>query len=240
MTMQGTDATIYVVCLKDTPIRYTARSRHVPIIANSCTLSLEERASLREQGVVFDDENAFYSHLNPWWGELSCIHWILNNAEEENIGNAQYRRNWIETDDLQHDPSGLYMPESGQFGYSLAEQFYGHHSFDGVRMTMEMAATGLWPFTTEEMEHVWTQNIFYGCLMARGPKEHYKRFMGVLLECMIPLWEAFEDRFIPIEGYDRRSIAFIAERVMTGLILYREKFFPDIIIRTAPIDFIEP
>ena len=41
-----------------------------------------------------------------------------------------------------------------------------------------------------------------------------------------------------IEGYDKRAIAFIAERVMSGMVLYRDSLLPKMEIATAPIGFI--
>ena len=240
MFMQPIDSTIYAVCVKDQPVRYSNRSRIVPLLANACALSPEERASYKEMGYELDDENASFSEVNPFFAELSCIDWILNNANDDNIGNAQYRRNWEEGEDTAYDPEVLYVPQAAQFGFSLAQQFAGGHLFPGIGMTMHMASKSSWPFTKEEMEKVWNQNHFHGCLMARGNREDYKQFMGLLMECMVPLWDEFKDHLVTIEGYDKRSIAFMAERVMTGIVLYREKFFPGMTIHTAPIGFIGP
>jgi hypothetical protein len=238
--MQPIDSTIYAVCVKDQPVRYSSRSRIIPLLAHACALSSEERAAYKAMGYEMDDENAHLSEVNPYFAELSCIEWILNNSSEDNIGNAQYRRNWEEDENLMYDPEVLYVPQAARFGFSLAQQFVGGHQFPGVGMTMAMSMKGGWPFTKEEMEKVWEQNEFHGCLMARGSQENYKRFMRLLMECMVPLWETFKNQLVDIEGYDRRSIAFMAERVMTGLILYRGKFFPDMTIHTAPIGFVGP
>ena len=97
--MQPSDCTIYAVCIPGEKVRYEARSRIVPIMGGAYALSNEERETLRAQGYVFDDENASLSTRNSRWGELSCISWMILNANEKNIGNAQYRRNWLEPND---------------------------------------------------------------------------------------------------------------------------------------------
>lgn len=237
--MQPSDSTIYAVCIPGQKVRYEAKSCIVPIMGGSYNLSPEERELLRDEGYVFDDEGANFSPLNQYWGELSCIEWMTLNCRESNIGNAQYRRNWVEPNDEWYDEHTLYVPEPAVFGCSLERQFYGGHSaFDGPAITRELADTGSWLFTREQIDKLWAQNLFFGCNMARGPREKYNQFMGTLLDCLKPIWEKHQDHFLSIEGYDKRAMAFIAERIVTGMILYRDKLFPSIPIQTAPIAFI--
>lgn len=233
------DSTIYAVCIPGETVRYSSRSRIVPIMGGSQTLNKSEREELRQKGYVFDDEGGYLSGLNGSFGELSCIHWMIRNAGESNIGNAQYRRNWQEPDDQWYDPDVLYVPEEAIFGCSLEEQFYGgHSSFDAPAITRAMAATGQWIFSPEENEALWKNNRFIGCNMARGSKQNYKQFMTVLFSAILPVWEKYKADFLSIEGYDRRAIAFIAERIMTGMVLYRDRVLPGMKIATAPIGFI--
>ena len=74
--------------------------------------------------------------------------------------------------------------------------------------------------------------------MARGASTHYKQFMGALLAALEPIWKKHKEQFLCIEGYDKRALAFIAERLITGMVLYREKLFPSMNIATAPIGFV--
>lgn len=237
--MQPTDCTIYAVCIPGEKVRYEARSRLVPIMGGAHALSSEDRESLRNEGYVFDDEGASLSLLNSRWGELSCVSWMILNANEKNIGNAQYRRNWIEPKDQWYEEDTLYLPEPALFGCTLEQQFYGGHSaFDAPSITREIADSGSWIFSREEIDQVWKQNSFIGCNMARGSNVNYKRFMSTLFVGLAPIWQKHEEQFLRIGGYDKRALAFIAERLITGMVLYRDKFFPDMKIATAPIGFI--
>jgi hypothetical protein len=101
-----------------------------------------------------------------------------------------------------------------------------------------MAGSGNWLFTREEIGDLWHQNVFYGCLMTRGPRDSYRQFMTVLFDALFPIWDRYQDHFMTIDGYDTRAIAFIAERVMTAMVLHRERLFPDSKLETAPIRFI--
>lgn len=231
--------TIYAVCIRGEKVRYQAQSRIVPIMGGAYQLSLEERSQLRGKGFVFDDEGAELSSLNAMWGELTCIHWMLLNAKEANIGNAQYRRNWLEPNDFWYDDDTLYVPEAACFSCSLEQQFYGgHSSFDAPSITRAFADTGQWALSREEIDAVWKQNMFFGCNMARGSRQLYMQFMTTLFNALIPIWEKHKKDFMKIKGYDKRALAFIAERLITAFILHREKLFPGVKILTAPIGFI--
>lgn len=237
--MLPSDSTIYAVCIPGEKVRYEARSHIAPIMGGACHLKDHERAWLRSEGYQFDDEDAFLSPLNSQWGELTCIHWMINNAKEPNIGNAQYRRNWVEPNDQWYEEDVLYVPEAAEFGCSLEQQFYGgHRDFDAPAICRELAATGNWLFSTEENEAIWAQNRFIGCNMARGSNQNYKQFMTVLFNALLPIWNKHEKHFMKIKGYDKRALAFISERIITGIVLYRDKILPGINIATAPIGFI--
>ena len=80
--------------------------------------------------------------------------------------------------------------------------------------------------------------MFIGCNMARGPQEHYRFFMTTLRKALFPIWENNKEVFLRIQGYDKRALAFIAERLITGMVLYRDQLFPGMKIATAPIGFV--
>jgi hypothetical protein len=238
--MQPPDCAIYAVCIPGETVRYSSRAPLIPIMGGACTLPQEEREDLRHKGYVFDDEGqSFLSPLNSRFGELSCIQWVVNNAEQLNIGNAQYRRNWVEPSSKWYDENTLYVPEFATFSCSLEQQFYGGHSaFDAPLITKTLAASGNWLFSLEEIDKLWKQNLFIGCNMARGPREQYQKFMTTLFSALMPIWEENKESLLQIKGYDKRAIAFIAERLITGMVLYRDRLFPGMNIATAPIGFI--
>lgn len=238
--MQPSDCAIYAVCIPGETVRYSSRAPLIPIMGGACTLPQEEREDLRHKGYVFDDEGqSFLSPLNSRFGELSCIQWVINNAEQLNIGNAQYRRNWVEPSSKWYDENTLYVPEFATFSCSLEQQFYGGHSaFDAPLITKTLAASGKWLFSLEEIDKLWKQNLFIGCNMARGPREQYQKFMTTLFSALMPIWEENKESLLQIKGYDKRAIAFIAERLITGMVLYRDRLFPGMNIATAPIGFI--
>lgn len=236
--MLSKDLTIYAVGTKDLPIRYESVATLKPLCANSSTLTTSERRSLKEQGWYFDDEGDNISALNPWWGELTGVYWLLQNTTDPLVGNAQYRRYWYDEGIKQSDKNQLYIQETCLFNCSLAAQFNGGHSFEGIRMTMEAAEQGKLPFNASEMAAIWNQSHFFGGPMARGPRKQYASLMTVLFDCLWPVWEANEEEIKQLHGYDQRAMAFLSERLLSGIILFREKLFGDMSILCAPMHFI--
>jgi len=236
--MEAKDLTIYAVGTKNLPIRYESAATLKPLCADSKMLSTEERETLRNKGWYFDDEGDNISELNPWWGELTGVYWLLNNTDDSLVGNAQYRRYWHEEGIKQSDKDQLYIQETCLFNCSLATQFMGGHSFRGIEMTMEAAQRHKLPFTAEQMLSIWNQNHFFGGPMARGPRKQYTALMTVLFDCLWPIWEDNHDEIKQLSGYDQRAMAFLSERLLSGIILFRKNFFEDMPILCAPMCFI--
>jgi hypothetical protein len=238
--MHPKDLTICAVSLHGAPIRYTTEANLVPFCAYATTLNADKRQQLKNEGWSFDDTGENISHLNPWFAELTAIFSIVYHDKSDLIGNAQHRRRWQEKMLAPSDENVLYVPKPAIFNISLADQMrQGHASFDGVTMIMNATEASDFPLNASIMEKVLQQNHFHGCLMARGPEKYYKTFMKTLLDCMNIIWQANSEKIMMLTGYDRRAIAFMAERVMTALILCRESLF-DFEIMTAPIKFIGP
>lgn len=227
--------------MADKPLRYSSSFPLKTIIANAGVLSFESKEQLKEQGCLFDDDGANHiSHLNPWWGELTAVHWLLQQPLKGVIGNAQYRRFWSDDSLSTIVPGTLYLCEPCLFSCSLSDQFRGGHGFPGVEMTMEMAAKGCLPFTEEEMAQVWAANCFQGGPMAIGEWKLYRRLMTVLFDCLWPLWQAYEHDLRALQGYDQRAIAFLSERLLSGIILMKDKFLPDVTLKSIPLHYIAP
>jgi len=233
--------TMYAVRIADKPLRYVSRLPIVEVVANAAALSDQERQRLAMEGAVFDDHCPHsISHLNPWWGELTAVHWLLQQDLPEIIGNAQYRRSWSDEDLLTVEPDALYLGRPCFFPYSLAEQFNRGHSFPGIEMTMTLASQGKLPFTADEMRMVWQQNRLQAGPMAVGISEYYRKLMEVLFDCLWPIWDAYEDQLKQLSGYDQRAIAFLSERLLSGIALLPEKFLGNIHLRTIPLRYHEP
>jgi len=225
-SMQAKDWHIYAAKLKNQAITYTSPSTTIPIVVGAHGLADEERQALQTSGHVFDDQGINISPLNPFFCELTAVYWLMHNTEHDCVGNAHYRRKWADGDIENSEPGVLYVSDAAHFTCTLREQFFGSHAvFDAPSITIALAERGLLPFSASEMEAVWNQKVFHGCQMVRGPRLLHSQFMNVMFDCLWPVWNEYREEIEALEGYNKRMIGFVGERMMTGLILLRDKFF---------------
>jgi len=241
MFMDNEQPTIYAVAMENMPMRYSSAFPLKTIIGNARALSSNRREELRQQGCLFDD-NCLHSisDLNPWWGELTAIYWLMQQPLSGIIGNAQYRRFWADSSLSTISSNVLYLSETCVFPCSMADQFRGGHCFPGVEMTMNLALQGRMPFTGIEMQNIWASNRFQGGPMAIGSWPLYRRLMAVLFDCLWPIWDAYENCIRTLVGYDQRAMAFLAERLLSGIVLMKDKFLPGIELQSIPLHYIAP
>jgi len=230
---------MFAVCMKDTLPRFSSSTNLQIIVANACDLTETEKSACLKEGKLLDNSGNNISTLNPWWGELTAVYWLLKNDFSPLIGNCQYRRYWDEEAIAAANRSVLYTSEPCTFGWSLAQQFRGGHSFPGVEMTMDMAVKGKLPFTASEMAATWNQHQFQGGPMLFGPRTSYERVMNVLFDCLWPVWDEYKEQIMTLQGYDKRAMAFLSERFLSGIVLYKEKFFGNMPMSCAPLGFID-
>jgi hypothetical protein len=230
---------MFAVCMKDTPLRFSSDTNLQIIVANACQLTDQEKAACLSEGKFLDDSGDNISALNPWWGELTAVYWLLKNNFSPLIGNCQYRRYWDEDAIAAADSSVLYTSEPCTFGWSLAQQFRGGHSFPGVEMTMDLAVKRKLPFSASEMASVWHQHQFQGGPMLFGPRASYERVMNVLFDCLWPVWDEYKESIMTLTGYDQRAMAFLSERFLSGIVLHKDKFFGNMPMSCAHLGFID-
>jgi hypothetical protein len=238
MNIPAEDWFIYAVKMKHQNIAYSSPSTIVPIVAGAHCLTSKERNALRNSGHVFDDEGENISSLNPFFCELTAIYWQIHHCDHPLTGVAHYRRKW---DDqcLIDSKKVLYVQKPLVFPCNVAQQLMDCcKSFDAPRITMSLAERGLMPFTASEMSAFWNQNVLHAALMARGPQEHYKKMMTLVFEALWPIWEENEEELRTIQGYDRRMMGFLGERMMSALLLFKDKFF-DFPIADSPVHLVQ-
>jgi hypothetical protein len=105
---------------------------------------------------------------------------------------------------------------------------------------MHLASKGKLPLTENELACAWTQNRFQGGPMAIGSPEHYVLVMEILFDCLWPIWGEYKEEIMQLNGYDRRAMAFMSERLLSGIVLFSEKFFGNIPLRFIPLQYYGP
>ena len=66
----------------------------------------------------------------------------------------------------------------------------------------------------------------------------FRSYASLVFETMVPFYIENNQLCQSLQGYQRRSIAFTAERMITALLLYRDHFFGHGKVKEANIGFI--
>ena len=215
----------YCCCIPGRPPRFYSIAPLTPIMAGAVYLSQAEKEFYTEKGWIMDDEGDNISYLNPYFGDLTTLYWVWKNAKDDNLGVCQYRRPWTDEELLNSASDILYTPKC-VFFKSMEEQYVDWHPvFPAPDLTRDLAHRGLIPLTFEMINEAWKQDRFYGCNMVRGPKELFDKFCELVFATIMPLWEENRELCMSICGYQQRSIAFAAERLITAIILNADYFF---------------
>jgi hypothetical protein len=120
--MQAEDWHVYVMCHGNNEPRYSSSASLHRMRLGAESLPHEELLQLSHAGWTLDNSGQNISTYNKWWSELTGIYWLVNNATEEFIGNAQYRRQWADEGLEPSSPLVVYIPEPERFGFSIARQ----------------------------------------------------------------------------------------------------------------------
>ena len=238
--MQAKDHHIYVMCHGEHKPRHFSLASVHRMKLGAELLPNNEQLKLIENNWILDNQGLHHiSSQNKWWSELTGIYWLVNNVAHDFIGNAQYRRQWKNEGLVPSRKDTIYIPEPEKFAFSIAHQYSeGHKGMDGIEVALWAAEKNFLPISKEDLERAFNQNIFFGHIMARGYHANYCKIMQTLLDCMWPIWECHQNKIKQIEGYNCRYISFLSERIMTALVLHRDKVWPGLEIKTAPIEFI--
>lgn len=228
---------LYCCCLPGKPPRFSSIAPITPIMAGSVYLSEEDRQSYVTEGWLMDDEGENISCLNPYFGDLTVLYWAWKNTSDNHLGVCQYRRPWTDEGLLTAEPGILYAPGCAIFG-SVEQQYMDCHSiFPAPQLTRDLARRGAIPLSYEMVDSAWRQQKFYGCNMVRGPRDLFDKYCEIVFATIMPLWEENKELCMGITGYQSRSIAFTAERLISAIILNADYFFGPGKVKEASIGF---
>lgn len=235
--MLNNELMLYCCCIDNHPPRFTSAFPMEAMIAGATYLSDDRRKHLIGENFILDDSDDNISCLNPWFGDLTVLYWAWKNANYKQAGVCQYRRPWNEDDLASSEENILYVPPPAIFT-SVEQQYMDCHSvFNAPAFSRDLASRNKIPLSHSMVDNAWRQQKFYGCNMARGSKVLFDKYCEIVFATMMPLWEEHQDLCKTLTGYQRRSIAFAAERLITAIILNADYFFGAGKLREARIEF---
>jgi len=219
---------IYCVCFPEHEPRKT-QIYQKNIMCNAATISGEYRAALVKDGFVFDDDGDNISDMNWVFGDLTATYWIWKNSDYDIVGTSQYRRFW--DDSLAHqvfDKDTLYIQDPVIFEQSLKEQYIGSHGDLGIKVLDELVASKKIGLSQAMLEKTYALRYLHSCNMFIAHKPTYDKFCEVLFEMVYEIYNSYTDLINELDSYNRRMPAFLAERLVTALIINKEYFFPEL------------
>lgn len=218
-----------------------SNGRLVPVLAGSSLECEVTRQDLVNRGWVMDDSGVNISNYNPIFGDLTVLYWAWKNSKHDHISICQYRRRWDEgevsraEDDTLYIPTAHYFPEGGM--KRQYEEWHGP-AFPAVAISRDLANRRKIPLTVEMVDYAWEKGGFYGCNMVRGSRYLFNQFCELVFSTIMPFYNENIDLCNSIAGYNRRSIAFAAERMISALLVHRRYFFGNQAIKEAQIHLI--
>lgn len=234
--------TLYCCSLADKQPRYGQNdSSIIPVLAGAVLNDTETKSRLKTQQWRFDDEGENISALNPVWGDLTVLYWAWRNTKEENWGVCQYRRKWSEFDAINSRRDLLYVPYPVRLHEGSVRRQYEicHGVYPGYEISMKLASANKIPLSREMLEVAWQQDLLYSCNMARGPRALMEIFCEVIFATMNAFYLDSLELCSHLQGYQRRSIAFTAERMVTAMMLHSDFFFGANNVRCASMELVQ-
>lgn len=200
----------------------------------------EMREEYAQLGYLMDDEGEHISHLNYWLGDLTGTYWVWKNAREEFVGMNHYRRFWnaSEITDLKEDT--LYVPKP----YPLDSSLRSHHEFFNGDIALKILERVILEkrsnLDISILEILNSKNDLYVANSFFGHRKVFNMMCELVFctvfECLKdylvanvphhynhPSVDGSKDRF-----QQRRGIAYLAERLISAILIDREKYLPGI------------
>jgi hypothetical protein len=226
------DIAIYCVCFpKHEPLEHKKYQKN--IMCNAVNISDEYRQDLVKRDFLFDDAGDNISELNQILGDLTATYWIWKNSKVDFIGTSQYRRFWDDNiDNIKYEENTLYMSEPICFKRTLREQYISSHGILGISILDDLSRAKKIPLTQNMLERTYSQNYLNSCNMFIAHRVTYNKFCELLFEIVFEIYETYGDTINELNAYNRRTPAFLAERIITALIINKEYFFPELNIVT--------
>ena len=225
---------IHCVCFpKHEPLEHKKYQKN--IMCNAVSISDEYRQDLAKRGFLFDDTGDNISELNCTLGDLTATYWIWKNSEIDFVGTSQYRRFWDDDiNDINFEKNTLYVSEPFRFSRNrtLKEQYILSHGALGISILDDLSQTKKIPFTQKMLERTYSLSYLNSCNMFIADKATYNKFCELLFQMVFEIHETYGDTINELNHYNRRTPAFLGERIVTALIKNKEYFFPELNIIT--------
>lgn len=164
------------------------------------------------------------SEWNPYYSELTAMYWVWKHEKADYIGWSHYRRRLDITDEeiqnyIEQDIDVI-LAEPMSFEETMMEQFMGCVSIDCWQVMMDVMRE-IHPEEYEIVNFLANQKFMFPACMGIYKYEYFVD----CCEWMFPMLEMIKERIGERwDPYQRRYIAFLAERMMS-ILQYLQEFW---------------
>lgn len=189
------------------------------------------RADLASRGFVFDNDGDHISNLNRFLGDLTGLYWVWKNTQDSPVGTNQYRRMWDSNDvnQIEFDPNTLYILQRIDFDESAYDQYVRHHGQYGMDFLFSAVDSGLvglpHVYDLKTLRYLHCNNMFF------GDRRVFDTVCQRLFDIVLKLYKKIAHQLPSAPPNQIRTIAFLAERILTVMFVNPAYYFGDIKVK---------
>jgi hypothetical protein len=195
------------------------------------------RAELTSRGFVFDDTGDNISNLNQFLGDLTGLYWVWKNTTESLVGTNQYRRMWDNNgvNQIEFDPRTLYVLQRVDFTESAYDQYvrhHGHYGMDLLFSAVDKKKIDL-PHVDDlkQLQYLHCNNMFF------ADRGLFDQVCERLFDIVFKLYKSVAHLLPAAPANQTRTIAFLAERILTVMFANPEYYFGKVKIQEVGWSF---
>lgn len=227
------------------PIRSQCNQK--TLICGSHFLSEDIRSQYKSSGYILDDDGENISELNPLLGDLTGLYWVWKNARDEFIGTNQYCR-FYKDDQLTSlfplNVNTLYVSNFRELSNNIWAQYEECHGKLGIQLLQKAIEMRSIPITQSMFDMMYHQYHISTCNSFFGHTKVFNVICSILFEIIDELYsgskyiiEHVQYKIHPNRSpHEKRTLAFLAERILTMIYINREYYLGNINI--VPVEFI--
>jgi hypothetical protein len=195
------------------------------------------REDLTSRGFVLDDTGNNVSNLNRFLGDLTGLYWVWKNTEDTVVGTNQYRRMWDnnEIKKIVFEPDTIYVPSRVPFEESAYDQYVRHHGQYG--MDLLFSAVNKNKIDLPHVADLKTVRYLHCNNMFIADREVFNQICQRLFDIVFSLYKGIVHLLPGAPANQTRTIAFLAERILTVMFINFEYYFGKVKIQEVGWSF---
>jgi hypothetical protein len=209
------------------------------LMCGSSTLNEIIKKHCISKEYILDDTFQNISHLNHLLGDLTGLYWIWKNTTDEFVGTNQYRR-FYDDNQLNSlfplDKNTLYVSDFLTFDTSSWNQYINSHGELGIKLLKKASQLKSIPLNETMVNSLYYTNKLSSCNTFFAHRNLFYKTCELLFEIIFELYRGSKYilEFVQFGSHtgrnpnDKRLLAFLAERILNIIYIYKNYFFGNV------------